>query len=561
MKLLKAAKMLSLFKIIKKNLKLLIRSKSSALIIILGPLLVIFLVGIAFDNLNQYSLSIGTYSKSYSPLTDSFITKLEGNNFRVQKISSEEECIDLIRQGKLNTCITFPKNLDLDSNQMNEIVFHVDNSKINLVWMVLESISDKLAERSSELSLDLTADLLNKIDITKNELYRIRPTITNIKTENQQAAGLIDDAERRITANVNDLREKQANMHNVIVRKINSAQELVYDIKQVIEPTSYNQTKQDLDELSTDLTTLENKITTQGETLSDWKILENILEDINEIAINNLNSIDNNLKKSEIKINEIQSAVNKVYAEVSDIKITNATTIVNPITTRIKPVTSERSYLNYLFPALVILVIMFISILLGNTLVMMEKHSPAYFRNFITPTRDITFILATYFTNLILVFLQLVIILLISSVFFKAQVLSSIPITVLILLLSITFFTFVGMTIGYIFSSEETSTLAAISIGAVFLFLSNVILPLETMPDSIRNIARFNPFVLGESLLRKAIIFQTKFSLLSKDILTLLAYSAVLFLIIWISQKIVRKHLIHKISFHKSKPKKRSKKK
>ncbi len=531
------------------------------MIIILGPLLVIFLVGIAFDNLNQYSLSIGTYSKSYSPLTDSFITKLEGKNFRVEKISSEEECIDLIRQGKLNTCITFPKNLDLDSDQMNEIVFHVDNSKINLVWMVLESISDKLSERSSELSLDLTTDLLNKIDLTNDELYKIRPTITNLKTENKNSADLIDDAERRITANVNDLRKKQAAMHTTLVRKINSAQELVYDIKQVIDQTEYNSTKQKLEELKTDLIALENKITVQGESLSDWKILENILEDINEIAINNLNSIDNNLKKSEIKIKEIQSAVNKVYGEVSDIKITNATTIVNPITTRIKPVTRERSYLNYLFPALVILVIMFISILLGNTLVMMEKHSPAYFRNFITPTRDIIFILATYLTNVILVFLQLIIILLISSVFFKAQILSTIPATILILLLSITFFTFVGMTIGYIFTSEETSTLAAISIGAIFLFLSNVILPLETMPDSIRNAARFNPFVLGESLLRKAIIFQTKFSLLYRDILTLLAYSLVLFLIIWISQKIVRKHLIHKISFHKSKPKKKPKKK
>ena len=55
--------MSALLKIIKKNLKLLIRSKGSALIIILGPLLVIFLVGIAFDNLNTFSLNIGTYSE------------------------------------------------------------------------------------------------------------------------------------------------------------------------------------------------------------------------------------------------------------------------------------------------------------------------------------------------------------------------------------------------------------------------------------------------------------------------------------------------------------------
>jgi len=552
--------MFSLFKIIKKNLKLLVRSKSSALIIILGPLLVIFLVGIAFDNLNKYSLNIGTYSESYSPLTESFITKLEGNKFKVQKISSEEECIDLIKKGKLNTCIVFPKDLKLGSDRINEIVFHVDNSKINLVWMVLETISDKLAERSSELSRDLTADLLNKLELTKKELYKIRPTIVNLKTENQQATELIQTAEKRITANVNDLREKQEDMHNTLIKKINSAQELVSDINQVINQTSHNQTKQDLIELREDLDALENKIIDQGESISDWTVLENILEDINEIAINNLNSIDNNLQKSKIKINEIQSTTNKIYNEVTDIKITNATTVVNPITTRIKPVTSETSYLNYLFPALTILVIMFISILLGNTLVMMEKHSPAYFRNFITPTRDIVFILATYLTNLILVFLQLIIIMLISFAFFKAQVLSAVPSTALIFFLSITFFTFTGMAIGYIFTSEETSTLAAISIGSIFLLLSNVILPLETMPETVRNIAKYNPFVLGENLLRKAIIFQAKFSTLYEDMLILLAYSFVLFLLIWLLQKIVRKHLIQRISHHKKTKKKKSKK-
>ena len=60
-----------LLKIIQKNLKLLIRSKSSALIIILGPLLVIFLVGIAFGNISKYSLNIGTYTESYTDITNS----------------------------------------------------------------------------------------------------------------------------------------------------------------------------------------------------------------------------------------------------------------------------------------------------------------------------------------------------------------------------------------------------------------------------------------------------------------------------------------------------------
>ena len=66
-----------LFTIISKNLKLLIRSKSYALIIILVPLLVIFLFVKAFDNIVKCSINIGTYSSSYSDLSESFIEKLK----------------------------------------------------------------------------------------------------------------------------------------------------------------------------------------------------------------------------------------------------------------------------------------------------------------------------------------------------------------------------------------------------------------------------------------------------------------------------------------------------
>ena len=552
-------KIVALLKIIKKNFKLLIRSKSSALIIILGPLLVIFLVGIAFDNLNKFSLSIGTYSEGYTELTDSFITKLEASNFRVQKQASEQECIEQIKQGKINTCIIFPKDLTLDSNKMNEIIFHVDNSKINLVWMVLETISSTLAERSSELSLDLTTELLKKVDFTKTELYETRPKIVNLKTESRESVDTIGVA----IGNLNDLRTQNTDLQADILLKISGAENAIDDTKTKISKLNTSSEEKEsletkLNELGTYLYNLRGKVESQSNTsVPEFTQMENTLNAIGS----NLNSIRSSLLASNSDIESIQESVNRIYEEMNNLQITNATTIVNPITTRIKPVTTEKSYLNYLFPSLVILVIMFISILLSNTLVMMEKHSPAYFRNFITPTRDIIFILATYLTNVSLVFLQLLIILGISASLFKAQVLTSIPMTALILLLVITFFTFVGMIIGYLFNSEETATLAAISIGAIFLFLSNVILPLETMPETIRHIASFNPFVLGESLLRKAIIFQAGFQSLYFELLVLLGYSLVLFFIIWIFQRAVRKHLGHKISYRLHKRKKKKAKK
>lgn len=541
----------TLFKIIQKNLKLLIRSKSSALIIILGPLLVIFLVGIAFDNIGKYSLNIGTYSESYSPLSESFITKLQEKEFRVQKIDSEQLCIEQIKQGKLHTCIIFPPDLTIEPGKMNEIVFHVDYSKINLIWMVLDTISTKLKERSSELSLDLTAQLLDKLESARIEIYNKKPTLINLKTENQQTIAKIE----QFTTNVKEFKATSAEMREYILQKITGARATIDKVKSLVNKSNatssqINSINTKIAGINTYLYNIHRKIEDPNDlTESDWSKITRLANEIDS----QVNSIKQTLSLSSTKLNEVQAMLDKIYTNLESIQIKNATTVVSPITTNIKPVVPEKTYLNYMFPSLIVLVVMFISILLSTTLVMMEKHSPAYFRNFITPTRSITFILATYFTNIILVITQLAIIIAISSYFFKAQILPSLQITIPCLLLLTTFFTLAGMAVGYLFTSEETATLASISVGSVFLFLSNIILPLESMPAYVRQVAQFNPFVLGENLLRKAIIFQAQFPQLTNELKLLGIYSAVLFVLIWASQKAIRKHFFHKLAVLKYK--------
>ena len=81
--------MYKLIEIIKKNLRLLIRSKSSALIVLLGPLLLILLISMAFNTTSLYDINIGTYSGSYSELSNSIIEKLNQDEFNVIKIDSK----------------------------------------------------------------------------------------------------------------------------------------------------------------------------------------------------------------------------------------------------------------------------------------------------------------------------------------------------------------------------------------------------------------------------------------------------------------------------------------
>ena len=100
-------------------------------------------------------------------------------------------------------------------------------------------------------------------------------------------------------------------------------------------------------------------------------------------------TIEDDLSSIMGELNDLENSLNSMHSNIGGIQIDNAQKIVNPITTKIQPIVAEKTYLNYIFSGLLTLVIMFISILLSTTIVMMEKTSPSYFRNFITPKMQV----------------------------------------------------------------------------------------------------------------------------------------------------------------------------
>ena len=92
--------MLNLLNIILKNFRLLIRNKSSALVVIVGPLLLIFLVGMAFNTSSLYDLKLGVYTSSYSELTNSLLDELR-NDFTIIELDDSEYCVEGVKSGEI----------------------------------------------------------------------------------------------------------------------------------------------------------------------------------------------------------------------------------------------------------------------------------------------------------------------------------------------------------------------------------------------------------------------------------------------------------------------------
>jgi ABC-type multidrug transport system permease subunit len=558
--------------LIKKNLKLLIRSKSSALIVILAPLILILLIGFSYNNF-QTGLNIGISSPNFDGEATNFIETLQEEDYKIIKYESPEKCIEDIKLSFVHTCLSLPENFQISDNSPKEITFYIDQSKINLVYLITDSINKRFNIKSREISQKLTSDILNKLSNTKTKIEEKSMGIDKAKSQSQQAVSQSEAIRSDLTALDLSVPNNTYNVtpfdsvKNELDDRIDEVESLVSSSD--INSSQKSEINEKLDQLSSKING--NSSGSLGEISSFVASLQTDLESIKTkliAASGKVSSAESKLAAMTSALNEgiasldsIKTTLAEIHAELADQQITDPSTIAAPLNIKIEKITAEGTHLNYLFPTLIVLAIMFISLLLGTTLVMMEKHNQAYFRNFIVPVKKITFVLSTYLTNIFLVLIQIVIILGFSLIFLEG-ILSQIPLIILILLISSSVFTLVGMAVGYAFTSEDTGILASISFGALFLFVSGTILPLESMPAAVRQITYFNPFVLGEKLIREIFIFKSAFLSIYTDLLILISYAVVLFIVILIIDHVASKHFLTKALYkhHKHIKEKKAKK-
>ncbi len=552
-----------IFELVKKNLKNLVRAKASSLVVILGPLLVIFLAGLAFDNSNVYAVKIGAYRPDVNDVTTAFLDQLR-EQFKVIEYNSEEKCVDAIRKTDINTCMVFAANFTIGKPPQNDIAFHVDYSRINLVWTVLQVMTEKVGEKTLQASRNLTTILLDTLEYAHQRIGDQRQVVIKLTTQNdllakntEQLMAELSDVDLTFDESAFPLENLTGSKTQVkqwvdsalelgdkglvkAVSFIDSADaivkssgassqtkdELLVKFQKSVEEINKvkanfaetkNLTIQSFEKFSKDLDALAGQIANTKARLQE-------ADNSRQLGIRVLDATSILLDKSLLSIAEVQQAMNDIDNRISAIEIKDPSAVSQPIMTSIKPLVQQKTYLNYLFPVLIVLVIMFTALLITPTLILLDKHSPASFRTYMTPVRDGSYVAANFITAFILLFFQTIIILAIASVFFSSQIISNIPEAILLLLIVNSLFILIGMIIGYLFNNEETATLTAVSLGAVFLFISDVIIPIESMPEAFAYIASFNPYVLASSLLRRSLLFDSSLITLMGDIAILLGY-------------------------------------
>jgi len=529
------------------------------LIVILAPLLLMLLVGISYDSFVGYGLTIGVSAESFGGEIKDFEQRIADMDYNVVEYATIDKCVKDAKLDLVHACVDLPGNFVVDDNSAKSVTIYVDQSRVNLVGTVQGMLEEQFNLKSAEISEALLDDLLSNVFDVKSGISDQHVTLSSVYGTSEKVSSSLSSSSSEISSDENS--KVLGVFEEYVSSKLSSSQTYVADVKTAVSAVE-NISSAEKDEIEALLVSLEDQITNAQVQISSnekysFTAIEKIVSDL-ENSLVSVQRANDNLADTFGEFDAALSALESYSASLEGLEVTEASTLHTPLVTNVEMLSSSDSKFNYLFPSILVLVAMFLSVMLANTLVMMEKKSPAYIRNVLLPISKAKFVLANFLSCVILVAVQMAILLVVSLLFIQDVSIVSFPVMFLAVLCGICVFTLIGMLIGSVFSSEQTSVLAAISTGSLFLFLSGVIVPIEGMAPELRGLIEYNPYVLLEGVIRSEFIFGNSIMSYFEPLSVLLLYSGILFVGILLYDILLHKNLVHKAlyRYHKKARKK-----
>lgn len=552
-----------LFSLVGKNLKVLLRSKSSASIVLLGPILIMILAGLAFDHHTEYRFTVGVRSDTaldgqYDGRsgTQEFIDELK-EDFNVEHYGNRNDCLKAVISGRIHACVDFPEGFSDVGDSQQTIGLYTDGSKFAIVESVTSSLEDTIRKKGRSVSAELTSSLLEGIDdantalenlqdrqladlqihlldfqrdfsVIKTQLRRLEiqsssgNTLPAYSSAGAQAevdalylfvSNALDDLEQNMMA-ISALAQANPQMSAAAADGLRAAR----DFRREFQGMQANRSSGELHRL------LGSIVQEAQQAQSQLALVKNTSQGLDMT----IDVMSVNLESMIAQIDESMRSAQIAFDSLSSSSVRNAQVIAVPYVIERNDVVQARSKLIYLLPVLLCLVVLFSSMLLSSIFVVLEKKSPASFRNFAAPVGNTIQVFSVLVTTTIILLVQAIISFGITILVFSLPVSIGWVYGIAVVLLCVGVFSSIGMMVGYIFSTEQTSTIAASCLASIFLVFSEVFLPLEALPATFKTIVSYSPFVLSVDLLREVIIFHQQPDLFKIGLL--FCYATIFFL-------------------------------
>jgi ABC-type multidrug transport system permease subunit len=508
--------------VLKKNFRIIFNSKLSLLIFIFGPLFLMGIVGAALQNnqLRDVQASVYAYEESSGELLDDdwyvngYKDQLVQNSFIVRSVGSLEECKEDVLNSRAHVCIEIVKKppIELETFGVEQDInyetnAYVDFSKSRIVWGVIAKTQAVSEQYSRILIQNLLVSYRDKLEQPMNELQ-------NARSEIDDALVLLDMVDAELDYVRNDYRTAMDIAHEVdanvillrsrvqaVVNAVNAIPELDQSVRE-----SVNSLNQDFQIFDNSFGELYSKLNT-ARVVSGVDEAKNLVRQVRGGLWTVKNNVDNVLEQweeiSEMDYNSL-APLSFQYQSVTDGDSLEGGAKKSVILT-----TTGRKleFLDYLFPSFLMFFIIFVSLVFSTVMTFKERSSKAHIRNVTSRTSAFSFVLGNFASMFVILALQIIVILGVSIFFLRANILANLLPLIIYSFVGLVLFIFGGMAVAYIFNSQDGAVIASVSLSLLFLIFLPVITAPETLPFGLSRVVNSMPFVILESKLRMASIF------------------------------------------------------
>jgi len=259
--------------------------------------------------------------------------------------------------------------------------------------------------------------------------------------------------------------------------------------------------------------------------ISNIKTAIVILDDVKNQSANVSTQMQDLALEMNDSSSNLVSEIDRTKNILGDVIKNSPTNVAAPIKLEREPVFKDRAYLDFLMPAIVSIVLMFISFMLASITIVQERTKKTLIRTLLTPLSLGEFIFAKTSALILIAMLQGIIMIIVAYLLYGILIpVSQMGLLFLVILVYSAAFIGIGMAIATFAESENTAMLSSLVLSIPMLFLCGVFFPFEIMPQFMVQIGNALPITMGIKALDSVLIYREGFDVVTGYLAPLLLY-------------------------------------
>lgn len=501
------------------SIKEFVRNWRSIILLLILPLLLIGSFFISFSAEGLQELPVGVITNSNielneikSRLSEVLVTK-EFNNL--------DECLFELKQYKQYACIEIIRNINFGY----DLNLHYDNTKPLVIWGVVNHIKTTVDYIKKEKTKEIATKVLEQAEDAPTYINIIESELNSLDRNFDDYSSKLDSS----IYNMNNLKLNQQSYYSSSVDNLNTLDQYAnYLVSSGVQP--YSQYGYEIKAKSS---LLRNNLNTQN-------------NDINSLNSGNLADVKDSLRNNENLLNEMRSNINSLRYYINEINKIDPEAIADPIQLKfnptylpeINPETLEKYKTNgssidtlikgetlltfqVIFPKILLLIVMFISLLTSSFICLSYLESPAINRINTIKKMFVPSFLAVFISSFLIIIIPIICVIILGNYLFLLPFFKKILIVLLLIFISISIYVLIGMGLSYLIKKKSLTLIVSVFLLIFLLFFSGFILPIERMGRIPAKIALNFPGNIASDALNKSVFYDQPLSSLNSAILIL----------------------------------------